>query len=92
MPYRLLESARFRAGYDFLCLRCQVGELPSELSTWWENFQNGSLEDREKLLVDVKSERSPSTSDMPGKSRRRRRRGVKGKEALENDDQSQQSF
>ena len=92
MPYRLLESARFRAGYDFLCLRCQVGELPSELSTWWENFQNGSLEDREKLLVDVKSERSPSTTDMPGKSRRRRRRGVKGKETLENDDQSQQFF
>ena len=92
MPYRLLESVRFRAGYDFLCLRCQVGELPLSLSTWWENFQNGSPEDREKLLIEAKSESSLPATDAPSKSRRRRRRGVKGKEGVENNDPSQQSF
>lgn len=92
MPYRLLESVRFRAGYDFLCLRCQVGELPLSLSTWWENFQNSSPEDREKLLIEAKSESSLPATDAPSKSRRRRRRGVKGKEAVENNDSSQQSF
>jgi poly(A) polymerase len=92
MPYRLLESVRFRAGYDFLCLRCQVGELPLSLATWWENFQNGSIEEQEKLLIEAKSENSLPAGDNIGKSRRRRRRGVKGKEALENNDPSQQSF
>ena len=84
MPYRLLESPRFRAGFDFLCLRCEVGELPLTLSAWWEDFQTGSIEEKEVLLLNVKNDVTQTSSGTAGKSRRRRRRGPKGKDFAEN--------
>ena len=50
MPFRLLESPRFRAGFDFLQLRCQSGEMPVEVSQWWQDFQNADSEGREALI------------------------------------------
>ncbi|OCS44483.1 polynucleotide adenylyltransferase PcnB [Ralstonia pickettii] len=76
MPYRLLESPRFRAGYDFLVLRCASGELPQELADWWTDFQSGDGEAREALMAEAKHAPSPSAntgSASPGKRRRRRR-------------------
>ena len=35
-PYHLLEHQRFRAGYDFLLLRCESGELDAEIGDWWD--------------------------------------------------------
>lgn len=37
-PYKLLEHVRFRAGYDFLLLRCSSGETEQELGDWWTAF------------------------------------------------------
>lgn len=81
MPYRLLESPRFRAGYDFLCLRCATGELPESLANWWEKFQYADMPEKEKLLEFVKSEIN-SKSPSSDKSKRRRRRSPKKKAAL----------
>ena len=39
-PYRLLEHPRFRAAYDFLLLRAEVGEASAELARWWTDFQS----------------------------------------------------
>jgi len=39
---RLVTHPRFRAGYDFLCLRSRVGEVGPELCQWWTDFQNSS--------------------------------------------------
>jgi poly(A) polymerase len=50
MPFRLLESPRFRAGYDFLQLRCEAGEQPAELGQWWTDFQNCPPDQREALI------------------------------------------
>ena len=50
----LAGQARFRAGYDFLRLRADCGELNAELADWWEDFHLGSDEEREALLLDVK--------------------------------------
>ena len=50
----LIEQPRFRAAFDFLRLRADVGELPIELAEWWEDFSLGSDEDREALLVVVR--------------------------------------
>lgn len=91
MPHRLLESPRFRAGYDFLCLRCQTGELPESLAQWWEDFQYAELPEREKLLEAVKSEAGSSSASTNGKSKRRRRRSPKKKEALGISDPSEQN-
>jgi poly(A) polymerase len=90
MPYRLLESPRFRAGYDFLCLRCATGELPESLANWWEEFQYAEIPDKETLLESVKSE-IDSKSAASGKSKRRRRRSPKKKEALGISDDGEQN-
>jgi poly(A) polymerase len=64
-PHRLLELPRFRAGYDFLLLRCESGEIDKELGEWWTRFQSASPHEREQMLV---------PDSAPKKRRRRRRR------------------
>ena len=34
----LVEQPRFRAGYDFLRLRADCGDLNTELADWWEDL------------------------------------------------------
>jgi poly(A) polymerase len=67
--YKLLEHPRFRAGYDFLLLRCQSGELDMELGDWWTAFYEGDGSEREHLIA--------SLSNAPGGQKRKRapRRG-----------------
>lgn len=64
-PFRLLEHPRFRAGYDFLLLRCQSGELPMEIAEWWDAFAQADTEQRTAMLL---------PDDAPKKRRRRRAR------------------
>jgi len=65
-PYRLLEHPRFRAGYDFLLLRCESGEVDAEIGEWWTRFQDASEHERQQMLVAAEGE--------PHKRKRRRRR------------------
>ena len=44
-PYRLLEQSRFRAGYDFLMLRCRSGEVETQIGDWWTRFQDAGEAD-----------------------------------------------
>ncbi|MFC3459839.1 polynucleotide adenylyltransferase PcnB [Massilia haematophila] len=50
-PYKLLENPRFRAGYDFLLLRCASGELDAELGEWWSAFYEAESGERERLVT-----------------------------------------
>jgi poly(A) polymerase len=50
-PFRLLEQPRFRAGFDFLMMRCESGEVDREIGQWWEAFQAAEPEDRARMLV-----------------------------------------
>ncbi len=63
-PYALLEHQRFRAGYDFLLLRTESGEIDSELGEWWTDFQNADGEKRAEMLM----------PEQAGDKKRRRRR------------------
>ena len=65
-PYRLLENPRFRAGYDFLLLRCASGEVDPGIGEWWTRFQHADEAERKALLTDE--------SEAPARKRRRRRR------------------
>jgi poly(A) polymerase len=49
-PYSLVDQPRFRAGFDFLRLRAQVGEVEEELSHWWETFSTASDAMREDMV------------------------------------------
>jgi poly(A) polymerase len=65
----LIGQVRFRAGYDFLRLRADCGELDAELADWWEDFHLGDEEEREALLADLRSSaptrgrRAPDAAD-----------------------------
>jgi len=48
-PYRLLTHPRFRAAYDFLLLRAEVGEVTSELADWWTRFQEANSQVRSEM-------------------------------------------
>jgi poly(A) polymerase len=50
----LLEQPRFRAGFDFLRLRGDAGEIDAELANWWEDFSFADDEGRRKLLEAVR--------------------------------------
>jgi poly(A) polymerase len=49
-PFSLVDQPRFRAGFDFLRLRAQVGEVEEELAHWWETFSMASDEVREDMV------------------------------------------
>ena len=63
-PYALLEQPRFRAGYDFLLLRAESGEIDAEVADWWTRFQNADGEERAAMLL----------PEQAGDKKRRRRR------------------
>jgi poly(A) polymerase len=69
-PFRLLETERFRAAYDFLALRCKSGELPAELAQWWLAFQNAEGDMRTDLLK--QDERTPGGPKRRHRPRKRR--------------------
>lgn len=71
-PYALLTHPRYRAGYDFLLLRCASGELPAEIGDWWTEFADASTERRSAMLL-------PDTG--PKKRRRRPRKKSGSKQA-----------
>lgn len=50
-PHKLLEHLRFRAGYDFLLLRCASGEIDAELGEWWTAFYESDEAGREALIA-----------------------------------------
>ena len=66
-PYRMLEQSRFRAGYDFLMLRCRSGEVETEVGDWWSRFQDAGEAERKAML----------TQDSGPRKRRRRSRRKK---------------
>lgn len=68
-PYRLVEQPRYRAGWDFLRLRAQSGEIDMAVVDWWERFAHGSHEVRETLL----SEGLVANDSAPKKRKRRRK-------------------
>jgi poly(A) polymerase len=52
-PYKLLEHLRFRAGYDFLLLRCASGEIDRELGDWWSAFYEADETIRAEMVSAV---------------------------------------
>ena len=70
-PYKLLEHPRFRAGYDFLLLRCASGELPAEIGEWWTEFYDAEGGERERLVAAANT-REREGAGAPKKRRPRR--------------------
>jgi len=71
-PYRLIESPRFRAGYDFMLLRCATGEQSPALGEWWTNFIAADPAGQDELMASAKNDLG-SVANAPAKRRRRRK-------------------
>jgi len=67
-PWRLLENRRFRAAYDFMLLREQVGEPLTELCQWWTEFQEEDEDGQQRLI-----------HALPGNRPRRKKQAAKKK-------------
>lgn len=55
-PYSLLEQPRFRAGFDFLRLRAQTGEVDMALAEWWEKFSTAYDDERHAMIEEARQE------------------------------------
>ncbi len=55
-PYSLLDQPRFRAGFDFLRLRAQTGEIDADLAEWWEKFSTAYDDERHEMIQAVRQE------------------------------------
>jgi poly(A) polymerase len=72
----LLQHPRFRAAYDFLLLRAEVGAAEPELAEWWTQIQLLPQEERVKMVQARPVDAAPDASGKaPARRRRRRRRG-----------------
>src|SRR5574337_125024 len=65
-PRSLVEQPRFRAGFDFLRLRADTGEVDEALAAWWQEFSIAHEDGRARLLEQVRAQ--------PRAARRRRGR------------------
>ena len=55
-PYSLVEQARFRAAFDFMRLRADVGEVSEEIAEWWQEFSTADDLRRQDLMDQVRDE------------------------------------
>jgi len=62
----LIAHPKFRAAYDFLCLRAGKEQELKELADWWTDFQNAAPENRFEMI-------KKATKDTPNRNKRRRK-------------------
>ncbi len=56
MPFGLVEQPRFRAGFDFMRLRADAGEIDEVLADWWEEFSLADEDLRQDMVDQVREE------------------------------------
>lgn len=61
IPASMVTQLRFRAGFDFLCLRAEVGEVDESLSEWWQEFSTADEDRRYDLLEQAREEQKART-------------------------------
>lgn len=72
----VLEHAKFRAGYDFLCIRAQAGEDVKEDCEFWTELQKLPEQQQRDTLLNA-GQKSSARSSGRSSGRRRRRRSPK---------------
>ena len=72
-PFGLVQQERFRASFDFMRLRADIGEVEELLADWWQEFSTGDDAMREDLVDQVRKEnlkrprvvRAPRPASVP---------------------------
>ena len=55
-PFSMVDQPRFRAGFDFMRLRADVGEVDVVLADWWQEFSQASDVVRDDLVAQLRDE------------------------------------
>jgi poly(A) polymerase len=71
---RALEHPRFRAAYDLLLLRAQLGLASQETADWWTRLQQVSGEERDDMADELGGASTPRREGARRGPRRHRRR------------------
>ena len=71
---RTLEHPRFRAAFDLLALRAELGLAAPEIVRWWQDLQDAGPEERARIAESIVSEAGGGRSGSRRGPRRRRRR------------------
>jgi poly(A) polymerase len=78
-PYSLVGHIRFRAGFDFLCLRSHcpqedhIADL-QELAQWWEAFQTADADARAEMIETIRAKPKSAAGPAGEKSSKPRRK------------------
>lgn len=80
-PHKLIAQARFRAAYDFLVLRGQVGEVENDLVQWWTDFQHADETSRNEMTAAPQAHNRQNGESAPKRKRRRKPRRKQTAEA-----------
>jgi poly(A) polymerase len=75
---RMLEQPRFRAGFDLLLLRADMGLASRELADWWTKVQEVSQADRDRMADSLGPQRADAERAGGRRGPRRRRRRGRG--------------
>lgn len=57
-PFGLVDQPRFRAGFDFMRLRADAGEVEEALADWWQEFTLADDPIRQDLVDQVRQEQA----------------------------------
>ncbi len=69
-PFSLVAQGRFRAGFDFLRLRADVGDADEALANWWQLFQYADEAQRHDLIEQARDEqRQRQKTQKPKKAK-----------------------
>jgi poly(A) polymerase len=55
-PFGMVDQARFRAAFDFMRLRADIGEVEEVLADWWQEFSMADDNLRQDLVDQVREE------------------------------------
>ncbi|QNP49585.1 polynucleotide adenylyltransferase PcnB [Diaphorobacter aerolatus] len=69
-PYGMVAHLRFRAGFDFLRLRADVGEVDEHIAEWWQEFQQADDARRDDMMEQAREEQRAKQRKAQPASRR----------------------
>jgi poly(A) polymerase len=76
---RMLEQPRFRAGFDLLLLRADMGLAQRDIADWWTRVQEATQSDRDRMADALLSRERPAGEGGGHRRQRRRRRRGRGR-------------
>jgi len=76
---RMLEQPRFRAGFDLLLLRAEMGLADPAIAAWWTQVQEVSQTDRDRMADALGTRERPAGEGGGHRRQRRRRRRGRGR-------------